>query len=134
MEITDRNIVQRCLKLPNSNVSLNDGTNGCAFLAIGVIDNCSSLSIFDPNILTNEITLTITEFPKKFNPDRNVQECVDIYEACSILNCNNLLEHTFTFTEKLVDNLLLMQGNVMTSALFQNRSYHSKIILKTLYI
>ena len=134
MEINDRNIVQGCLKLPNSNVPLNDGTNGCVFLTIGAIDNCSSLSIFDPNILTNEITLTIIEFPKKFNPDRNVQECVDMYEACSILNCNNLLEHTFTFTEKLVDNLLLMQGNVMTSALFQNRSYHSKIILKTLYI
>ena len=107
MEITDRNIVQGCLKLPNSDVPLHDGTNGCAFLAIGVIGNCSSLSIFDPNILTNEITLTITEFPKKFNPHRNVQECIDIYEAYSILNCNNLLEHTFTFTEKLVDNLLL---------------------------
>ena len=65
------------------------------------------LSILDPNILTNEITLTITEFPKKFNLHRNVHECVDIYEAYSILNCNNLLEHTFTFTEKLVDNLLL---------------------------
>ena len=57
MDITDRDIVQGCLKLPNSNVPLNDGTNGCAFLAIGVIDNCSILSIFDPNILTNEITL-----------------------------------------------------------------------------
>ena len=95
------------MKLPNSSVSLNDGTNACAFLAIGVIDDCSSLSIFDLNILTNEITLTITEFPRKFNPHRNVQECVDIYEAYSILNCDNLLEHTFTFTEKLVDNLLL---------------------------
>ena len=72
-----------------------------------LIDNCSSLSIFHPNILTNEITLTITEFPKKFNPHRNVQECVDIYEAYSILNCNNLLENTFAFTKKLVDNLLL---------------------------
>ena len=98
IEINDRNIVQGCLKLSNSNVPLNDGTNGCAFLAIGVIDNCSSLSIFDPNILTNEITLTITEFPKKFNPPRNAQECVDIYEAYSILNCSNLLEYTFTFT------------------------------------
>ena len=107
MEINDRNIVQGCLKLPNSSVPLNDGTNACAFLAIGVIDNCSSLSIFDPNILTNETTLTITEFPKKFNPHRNVQECVDIYETFSILNCNNLLENTFAFTEKLVDNLLL---------------------------
>ena len=57
MEINNRNIVPGCLKLPNSNVPLNDGTNGWAFLAIGVIDNCSSLSIFDPNILTNEITL-----------------------------------------------------------------------------
>ena len=61
MEINDRNIVQGCLKLPNSNVQLNDGTNSCVFLAIGVTDNCSSLSIFDPNILTNEITLTITK-------------------------------------------------------------------------
>ena len=107
MEINDRNIVQGCLKLPNSSVPLNDGTNACAFLAIGAIDNCSSLSIFDPNILTNETTLTITEFPKKFNTHRNVQECVDIYEAYSILNCNNLLENTFAFTEKLADNLLL---------------------------
>ena len=61
MENNDRNIVQRCLKLPNSSVPLNDGSNACAFPAIGVIDNCSSLSIFDPNILTNEITLTIIE-------------------------------------------------------------------------
>ena len=100
MEINDINIVQGCLKLPNSNVSLNDGTNGCALLAIDVIDNCSCLSIFNPNILTNDITLTITKFPKKFNPHRNVPECVDICEAYSILNCNNLLEHIFTFTEK----------------------------------
>ena len=107
MEINDRNIVQGCLKLPNSSVPLNDGTNACAFLAIVVIGNCSSLSIFDPNILSNEITLTITEFPKKFNPHRNVQECVDIYKAHSILPCNNLLENTFAFTEKLVDNLLI---------------------------
>ena len=92
MKINDRNIVQRCLKLPNSSVPLNDGTDACVFLAIGVIDNCSSLSAFDPNILTNEITLTITEFPKKFDPHRNVQECVDIYEVYSTLNCNNLLE------------------------------------------
>ena len=107
MEINDRDSVQGCLKLPNSNVPLNDATNGCTCLSIGVIDNCSSLLILDPSILTNEITLTITESPKKFNPYRNIQECVDIYEAYSILNCNNLLEHTFTFTEKLVDNLLL---------------------------
>ena len=60
MEINNRNIVQGCLKLPNSNVPLNDGTDACTFLVIGVIDNCSSLSIFDPNILTNEITLTTT--------------------------------------------------------------------------
>ena len=78
MEINDRNIVQGCMKLPNSNIPLNDGTNACVFLAIGVTDNCSSLSMFDPNILTNEITLTITEFPKKFNPHRNVQEFGDI--------------------------------------------------------
>ena len=60
MESNDRNIVQGCLKLQNSRVPLNDDTNACTFLAIGVINNCSSLSIFDPNILTNEITLTIT--------------------------------------------------------------------------
>ena len=81
MEINNRNIVHECLKLPNSVVPLNDGTNACAFLAIGVIDNCSSSTIFDPNMIINEITLTINEFPKKFNPHRNVHECVDIYEA-----------------------------------------------------
>ena len=107
MKINDRNIVRGCLMLPHSSVPLNDGTNACMFLAIGVVDNCSSLSAFDPNILTYEITLTITEFPKKFNPHRNVQECVDIYKVYSILNCNNLLEHAFKFTEKLGDNLLV---------------------------
>ena len=91
MKINDRNIVQGCFKSPNSSILLNDGTNACVFLAIGVIDNFSSLSAFNPNILTNEITLTITEFPKKFNPHQDDQECVDI----STLNCNNLLEHTF---------------------------------------
>ena len=65
MEINDRNIVQECLKLPNSSVPLNDGTNACMFLAICVIDNCSSFSEFDPNILTNEITVTLIKFPKK---------------------------------------------------------------------
>ena len=64
MKINDRNIVQRCLKLPNSSFPLNDGTNAGVFLAIGEIDNCSSLSAFDPHILTNEIAPTITEFPK----------------------------------------------------------------------
>ena len=55
MEINDRNIVQGCLKLPNSNVPLNDGTNGCAFLAIGVIDNCSSLSSSQRNLTCIEM-------------------------------------------------------------------------------
>ena len=57
-------------------------------------------------VIINEITLRITEFPRKFNLHRNVQECVNIYETYSILNCNKLLDHTFTFTEKKVDNLL----------------------------
>ena len=91
MKINDRDIVQVCFKSPNSCILLNDGTNACVFLAIGVIDNFSSLSAFNPNILTNEIRLTITEFPKKFNPHQHDQECVDI----STLNCSNLLEHTF---------------------------------------
>ena len=43
-----------------------------------VIDNCTSLSIFNPNIFNNEITQTITE---KINPHRNVRGCVDTYEA-----------------------------------------------------
>ena len=51
------------------------------FLVIGVIGKCSSLSAFVPNVLTNEITLTATKFPKNINPHRNVQKCVDIYEV-----------------------------------------------------
>ena len=56
------------VKLPNSSTPLNDSTNACAFVVFCVIDNCLNLSIFDPNILINEITRTITEFPEKFNP------------------------------------------------------------------
>ena len=77
------------------------------FLVIGVIGKCSSLSAFVPNILTNEITLTATKFPKNINPHRNVQKCVDIYEVYSILNWTNLLEHAFKFTVKLGDSLLV---------------------------
>ena len=36
MEINDINMAQGCLKLTNSNVPLNDGTNARTFLAIGV--------------------------------------------------------------------------------------------------
>ena len=77
------------------------------FLVNGVIGKCSSLSAFVPNILTNEITLTATKFPKNINPHRNVQKCVDIYEVYSILNWTNLLEHAFKFTVKLGDSLLV---------------------------
>ena len=45
MEFDDRNIVQGYLKLLNSSVLLNHGTNACAFLAIGILDNCSSLIV-----------------------------------------------------------------------------------------
>ena len=38
MEINGRNIVRGCLKLPNSSVPFNDGTNACMVLAIDVID------------------------------------------------------------------------------------------------
>ena len=38
MKINDRDIVQVCFKSPNSSILLNDGTNACVFLAIGVID------------------------------------------------------------------------------------------------
>ena len=38
MEINDRNIVRGCLKLPNSSVPFNHGTNACMVLAIDVID------------------------------------------------------------------------------------------------
>ena len=38
LEINDRNIVRGCLKLPNSSVPFNDGTNACMVLAIDVID------------------------------------------------------------------------------------------------
>ena len=95
------------MKLPNSSVPLNDGTNACVILAVRVVDNCSGFSTFDWNIFTNEITLIKAEFPKKFNPHWNAQECVDIYEVYSILNCNNLLKHAFKFTAKLGDNLLV---------------------------
>ena len=85
MEFDDRNIVQGYLKLLNSSVLLNHGTNACAFLAIGILDNCSKFncSIFDPNILTNEITRTITG---KFNLYRPAVECLTVcfyHVACT---------------------------------------------------
>ena len=51
--------------------------------------------------------MNLNIFLRKFNPHRNVHECVDICKVYSILNCNNLMEWTFKFTGKLRKTLLL---------------------------
>ena len=46
----------------------------------------------------------IEEFPKKFNPFRNVKSMPDVYITYNLLSNNNLLKNIFEFIECFVYN------------------------------
>ena len=112
LEESDRRIVENKSCISKYKSPLNDGTNSCAFLSIGITDKCTNFSMFDVDKVSQKMTEVITEFPVHFNPYRYVSKYLDIYEAYTILNDNKLLKHHFNFSEKLVDNLHLYSSDV----------------------
>ena len=90
--------------LPN-----NDGTNGCCYLSLGIIDHFISDTYrkFEERKFINELQNIIEEFPKKFNPFRNVKSMPDVYDANNLLSNNNLLKNKFEFVECFVDNYII---------------------------
>ena len=87
--------------LPN-----NDGTNSCSYLSLGIIDHFISDTYrkFEERKFVNDVQNIIEEFPKKFNPFRNVKSMPDVYDAYNLLSNNNLLKNKFEFVECFVDN------------------------------
>ena len=90
--------------LPN-----NDGTNSCSYLSLGTIDHFISDTYwkFEERKFVNDVQNIIEEFPKKFNPFRNVKSMPDVYDACNLLSNNNLLKNKFEFVECFVDNYII---------------------------
>ena len=87
--------------LPN-----NDGTNSCSYLSLGIIDHFISDTYrkFEERKFVNDVQNIIEEFPKKFNPFRDVKSMPDVYDAYNLLSNKNLLKNKFEFVECFVDN------------------------------
>ena len=83
-----------------------DFYSDCSYLCLGIIDHFISDTYrkFDERKFVNDVQNIIEEFPKKFNPFRNVKSMPDVYDAYNLLSNNNLLKNKFEFVECFVDN------------------------------
>ena len=96
-------------KIPES-----DGTNACAYLTLGIIDELSLQQVNEVQELKSSVTSKIIDFPKLFNKYRTTNCMMDIYEAHELLSQNHLLKHNFEFIEILVDNEKVFSNEVQT--------------------
>ena len=116
LEENDR-IVAKQQTTPKSLVlPINDGTNACSFLALGIIDSLEMIShkLVNDHTMTGEnnlipvlqerVFLVIREFPKSFNRLCNMNEVYAVDEAYSILNSHNLLKRSYEFIDKSTNN------------------------------
>ena len=116
LEQSDR-IVAKQQTTPKSPVlPVNDGTNACSFLALGMIDSLEMIShkLVNDHTMTGEnnlipvlqerVFLVIREFPKSFNRLCNMNEVYAVDEAYSILNSYNLLKRSYEFIDKSTNN------------------------------
>ena len=116
LEESDR-IVAKQQTTPKSLVlQINDGTNACSFLALGIIDSLEMIShkLVNDHTMTGEnnlipvlqerVSLVIREFPKSFNRLCNMNEMYDADEAYSILNSHDLLKRFYEFIDKSTNN------------------------------
>ena len=117
LEESDR-IVAKQQTTPKSLVlPINDGTNACSFLALGIIDSLEMIShkLVNDHTMTGEnnlipvlqerVFLVIREFPKSFNRLCIImKEMYAVDEAYSILNLHNLLKRSYKFIGKSTNN------------------------------
>ena len=68
LEESDRSIAENKCCISKYKSPLNDSTNSCAFLSTGIIDKCTTFSMFDVDKVSQKITKVIIEFPVHFNP------------------------------------------------------------------
>ena len=83
-----------------------DFYSDCSYLCLGIIDHFISDTYrkFDERKFVNDVQNIIEEFPKKFNPFRDIKLMPDVYDAYNLLSNNNLLKNKFEFVECFVDN------------------------------
>ena len=82
----------------------NDGTNSCALIFIGIIDNViqvNSMS-FVKELHMDLSVDSIINYPQSFNSFRDTARLYDTYETYEILCSNNLLHSKFEFQEYLI--------------------------------
>ena len=116
LEESDR-IVAKQQTTPKTLVfTINDRTNTCSFLALGIIDSLKMISHKLVNdhtmtggnnlipVLQERVFLVIREFPKSFNRLCNMNEMYAVDEAYSILNSHNLLKRSHEFIDKSTNN------------------------------
>ena len=93
--------------LSETMLPLNDGTNACSYLTLGIIDH---LLKGGPKMIdsieddSRKVTDVISSFPMKFNQFRDVTKKADVYEAFKLLTEAKLPLHDFHFEEKIVEN------------------------------
>ena len=82
-----------------------DFYSDCSYLCLGIIDHFISDTYrkFDERKFVNDVQNIIEEFPKKFNPFRDVKSMPDVYDAYNLLSNKNL-KNKFEFVECFVDN------------------------------
>ena len=106
VEKHDEKLIEESFDFYSDNdFSNNDGTNSCSYLSLGIIDHFISDTYrkFEERKFVNDVQNIIEEFPKKFNPFRNVKSMPDVYDAYNLLSNNNLLKNKFEFVECFVD-------------------------------
>ena len=104
LEFNDRKIVEANIDpeiLQVTSIPDNGGSNVCAFLSLGLVNQLIKNKSEDYKSLTESV---IIDFPKKFNIYRDKNMLADVYEAYNILSKNDLLDFSFEFFENLVDN------------------------------
>ena len=95
---------------------INDGTNDCFFVSLGILDSMEMISHKLGNdhamtgknnlipVLQERVSYVIREFPEVLNRLHNVNEMYAVNEAYSILNSHNLLKRSYKFIDKSINN------------------------------
>ena len=116
LEQSDRIVAKQQTTPKSPALPVNDGTNACSFLALGIIDSLEMIShkLVNDHTMTGEnnlipvlqerVFLVIREFPKSFNRLCNMNEVYAVDEAYSILNSYNLLKRSYEFIDKSTNN------------------------------
>ena len=104
LEFNDRKIVEANIDpeiLQVTSIPDNGGSNVCAFLSLGLVNQLTKNKSEDYKSLTESV---IIDFPKMFHMYQDKNILADVYESYNILSKNDLLDFSFKIFENLLDN------------------------------